>query len=620
MAAKRAPALLSLFLLLLFVPAAAQAPSARSVLDRWAAALGGREKLQALRAIYTKSRIEMGGMSGTVETWETSHGKRREQLRLGSLMNQDTIFDGHEGWQLTQGKLRALAGPDLEEQVTDAYLASYSQFFDGRRAGRVEFAGEKDDAWMLRILPQGGRAVTEYIDKKSGLPVKEVEREADREQVTSFQSYRAVGGVKIPSAIRVVTGGDEKYAVQVTLEDARLDTPMETALFAKPPEPAPDVHFPAGTTSVTLPFEFSGHNIWVEASINGSAPQWFILDTGAEMSVLNTPRAGLLGLKPQGSLEGTGGGAKSIDVGLIKDVRLALGGTQLDARPIMSADLSMIEGFTGRPITGILGYDVLSSYVFEIDYAARRLTLHDPRAFNPAGTGEAVPFVFHGQTPAVTASVALPGGASIKGQFMLDTGSGAAVDLNAPFVRQHQLIAKLGSAARPTFAMGVGGDSSAVMGRLASVTFGPYELKRPVARLSKDTRGSNANPDMAGSLGGQVFSRFTMTFDYAHQMLYLKPNASLNRPFERDMSGLVLQAEGKDFRTYRVYKVLDGSPAAAIGIRPGDILLRFEGKPAADFSFDALAKLFEQPGKSYRMEIKRDEKVIPLVLTTKRMV
>jgi hypothetical protein len=48
--------------------------------------------------------------------------------------------------------------------------------------------------------------------------------------------------------------------------------------------------------------------------------------------------------------------------------------------------------------------------------------------------------------------------------------------------------------------------------------------------------------------------------------------------------------------------------------------LRFEGKPAADFSFDALDKLFERPGKSYRMEIKRDEKVIPLLLTTKRMV
>ncbi len=100
----------------------------------------------------------------------------------------------------------------------------------------------------------------------------------------------------------------------------------------------------------------------------------------------------------------------------------------------------------------------------------------------------------------------------------------------------------------------------------------------------------------------------------------MKPNASLNRPFEGDMSGLVLQTEGKDFHTYRVYKVLEGSPAAEIGIRPGDILLRFEGKPAADFSFDALDKLFEEPDKSYRIEIKRDEKVIPLVLTTKRMV
>ena len=55
---------LVLFVLFAFLPAGAQVPTAQSGLDRWAAALGGCEKLQALRGIYTKSRVEMGGMSG----------------------------------------------------------------------------------------------------------------------------------------------------------------------------------------------------------------------------------------------------------------------------------------------------------------------------------------------------------------------------------------------------------------------------------------------------------------------------------------------------------------------------------------------------------------------------
>jgi hypothetical protein len=37
------------------------------VLDRWAAALGGRDKLEQIRTIHARGFVETGGMKGTFE-------------------------------------------------------------------------------------------------------------------------------------------------------------------------------------------------------------------------------------------------------------------------------------------------------------------------------------------------------------------------------------------------------------------------------------------------------------------------------------------------------------------------------------------------------------------------
>ena len=105
------------------------ATQVNAVLDRWASALGGRERLQTVRTIYTRSAVETGGLKGTMQTWSDSAGRHKEIADFGNLLRETTVFDGARGWNRnTNGKVHELAGTDLEEQVTEAYLASYSQF------------------------------------------------------------------------------------------------------------------------------------------------------------------------------------------------------------------------------------------------------------------------------------------------------------------------------------------------------------------------------------------------------------------------------------------------------------------------------------------------------------
>src|ERR1700752_5522468 len=78
---------------------------------------------------------------------------------------------------------------------------------------------------------------------------------------------------------------------------------------ARNPSPRPaKVRFISGTSSLRIPFELSNNLILVEARVNDSVPLWFILDTGASSTVIDSQLAKELRLKARSRVVETGGG------------------------------------------------------------------------------------------------------------------------------------------------------------------------------------------------------------------------------------------------------------------------------------------------------------------------
>ena len=71
-----------------------------------------------------------------------------------------------------------------------------------------------------------------------------------------------------------------------------------------------------------------------------------------------------------------------------------------------------------RAQQGMIGFEVLRRFVTQIDYGRKTLTFIDPAAFDPAGSGTPVAFVFYSHLPQVAGSFE-----GIPGQFDIDTGS-----------------------------------------------------------------------------------------------------------------------------------------------------------------------------------------------------
>jgi C-terminal processing protease CtpA/Prc len=121
-------------------------------------------------------------------------------------------------------------------------------------------------------------------------------------------------------------------------------------------------------------------------------------------------------------------------------------------------------------------------------------------------------------------------------------------------------------------------------------------------------------------IGGELLQRFKVIFDYAHKRMILEPNAGLAEPFEYDMSGIRLRAEGEDFKTLKVRRVVENSPATEAGLREGDLISAIDGKPTVELSLSQINHMFKQEGKEYLLVINRGEEKKQIKLKLRRLV
>jgi len=118
---------------------------------------------------------------------------------------------------------------------------------------------------------------------------------------------------------------------------------------------------------------------FVTLTVNGM-PATFILDTGAERSIVTTAAAERLGLRPEvrisRQMRGIGG---TVGLNLARMDSLEAAGDRLPDTTILvgASDFPRIGGETPD---GLLGGDVLSDFDLDLDVPDRRLVFYDPAA------------------------------------------------------------------------------------------------------------------------------------------------------------------------------------------------------------------------------------------------
>jgi hypothetical protein len=369
--------------------------------------------------------------------------------------------------------------------------------------------------------------------------------------------------------------------------------------------------------------EIASNKPWVQVRVNDAKPLWFVLDTGnPALSFIDMTRAKKMGLKVENERKQRSGAGEGVTttVGTTSGVTLEIAGRKVANRTISVVDVSHVSQFEGRHLNGTLGGAFFSRYTLEIDYPNRIVQFHDARTYKYGGPGVRYRIKFLNGLVTVRAAVVMPGGKPIEADFVVDTGARTALIFNSTFVEKHKLLDKLDKKFLATVGGGVGGECKGYVGRISSLRIGPLVMPKPVAVFSTDKTGVLASPSFAGIIGGGVLKRCRVVFDYANKALFLERTRRKPEPYEYDMSGMFLTAEGPKFKKFKVMSVVEGSPAAVVGLRRGDIITAINGRKAARFTLERIRRMFLREGREFRLEVQRGDKTIQVNFKTRRLI
>lgn len=330
---------------------------------------------------------------------------------------------------------------------------------------------------------------------------------------------------------------------------------------------------PGKTSSGWIAFDYyAGNRIFIPVTVNGREVM-AMLDSGASSSVLDSAfvvEAGLLSVGEHAG-EAVGG---STTYGVVDGVEIRIGDLTWANGSAVGIDLAAVSTQLGRPTPVILGGEMFTGAVVEIDFANRRIAFHDPATYAPPAdaVSAALKPVFENRSIAVEID-------GRRAEMLFDLGNGGTVTLFPRFWERDAFLE--GKRRSTTFAGGAGGMSEMEIVRLETVGLGGVVLLDAPARLSSgDTAADDRDLPLDGNLGMGVLSRFHLTVDFPHdRVLFAQPVDQ--GPFRINRAGLTLRP---DAAGPMVLHVARGSPTARAGLKGGDVIVAVEGVESAELS------------------------------------
>ena len=572
----------------------APTPDPAAILAEAKAASGG-SAWDALRTQHSKVSIRAGSLTGEAERWsDTLTGRSALAYTMGPVTGA-AGFDGKAAWsQDANGTSKADTDESARELAVNAAYRDRLAFWSPERApARITYKerAEADGAafHVIRITPEGGRAFELWINTETHLIERLVEREAQELRTEIYMDMRDVQGVKIPFRVRASRTEARRDEV-VTVDLLEFNQPVADARFARPPPPKPDYAFPAGRASVEVPFEMHSGHVFIKVAINGKPVRMLFDSTGH--NVLLPRVAASVGAAREGGAE------RGAEVGVVRVATMEIAGLVMQQQAFATFDL---ETFLRRTdglddVGGVIGYELLRRLPVKLDYERLRATFYDPAKFSYGGSGARVHLVFRGQSPQVRASVD-----GIAGLFELDTGSRGSLTLTRSFAQAHGLDEKYGAKAEAVYGASVSGPVRGALIRVKSLELANVIVADPVTALARQDPPGLADAEVAGNIGNGILRRFNVTFDYRSDLVYLEKGVLFAEPDVYDRAGVWIERGARGFEVVDV--VADG-PAAAAGVKPGDVIVAIDGKAFAALPLSAARDALKGPaGRKVRLRI-----------------
>ena len=407
--------------------------------------------------------------------------------------------------------------------------------------------------------------------------------------------------------------------------------------------------FETNKKKIVIPFKLINNLIFIAINVNGVELN-FLLDTGVDETILlsledkevNLNNIEKIKLRGLGGAEAVEGLKSSNNILAIEDL--------IDRHHNLYIVLDQNFNFSthiGIPVNGIIGYSFFKNNLVEINYDSKKMTVwNDDKKIRKRIHKKyvTVPISIENNKPYAQTLVKMNNEETAV-KLLLDLGNSDAIwlfqDVNPAIkVPQKSFDDYLGK--------GFSGDVLGKRSRIAKFNIDKFEFENPIIAMpdNKSIKSVTMVENRMGSIGGEIFKRFSVILDYKNNQLFLKKSKQFELPFNYNMSGIELQNEGMQWvqetvplktvnisdntfdengnkvntnfkykftlkPIYTIANIRKDSSAELCGLKKGDTIIRINNTFGYKYPLEEINEILKsEEGKWLYFEIERNNQIL----------
>ncbi len=221
--------------------------TADQVIGSYLKAIGGRDKVAAIKDMYISLATDVEGTLLTIQQWHVPSGQYRSEVTsvAEDKVLEEVVFDGERAMRRGPQGTEELFDPELHEVRTMAMPVP--ELDPSKIAERISLGGRTtigdEPAYKVAMATPVGGAISDYYSIDSGLKLRRIEKKFLGGRpvtiTTDYKNYRPFSGVLFPTVIE--QGGGPMGQITMLVEVIEINKGMPPNFFTTGLPPVQDL-------------------------------------------------------------------------------------------------------------------------------------------------------------------------------------------------------------------------------------------------------------------------------------------------------------------------------------------------------------------------------------------
>ncbi len=216
--------------------AAAANMTVQQVLDKYIAAIGGKEKLMAVKDLTMVMAADVMGQSMEMKIAQKAPDKTYQSMSMGGMTQQESILNGDKGKIAMGGQSQAMPAEQVADAKEQAVLFTEMQFdelgYKSKLVGTENIGST--NAFVVEVESPSGKKQTLFFDTKTYLKIKESSNvPGPNGQImtvsTDLGDYQEVDGILFPFSRKLV--GAAPIPLDLKITELKVNSGLSDNMF-----------------------------------------------------------------------------------------------------------------------------------------------------------------------------------------------------------------------------------------------------------------------------------------------------------------------------------------------------------------------------------------------------